>query len=222
MNDPKVDDIRGAQKLIRRAKFYKDVGLTFRPVHCNWGKLVLIAFSDAGWATRPSGHSQAGVMLMLSDPSAAEGKTALANVIDYQSAKITLTVQSSYDAELHACSDAVEIGENTQATMAELKEYTPGKKWSISAWLSGSHRCHVYVVIDAKGLWTKIQSEWKTEKRGTIYIRRLMEILTRTGAKVYWVNSGHMLSDGLTKCRQSPLLPTSIYCFTCFKQVKFE
>ena len=26
-----------------------------------------------------------------------------------------------------------------------------------------------------------------------------MEILVRVGARVYWVNSGHMLSDGLTK-----------------------
>ena len=55
------------------------------------------------------------------------------------------------------------------------------------------------IVIDAKGLWTKIQAEWKTEKRGTIYIRRLMEVLTRIGARVFWVNSGHMICDGLTK-----------------------
>ena len=55
------------------------------------------------------------------------------------------------------------------------------------------------IVIDAKGLWTKIQSEHKTEKRGTIYVRRMMEILRRIGAKVYWVNSGHMVADPLTK-----------------------
>ena len=50
-----------------------------------------------------------------------------------------------------------------------------------------------------QGLWTKIQSEYKTEKRGTIYIRQLMETLTRIGAKVYWVNSGHMVADALIK-----------------------
>ena len=55
------------------------------------------------------------------------------------------------------------------------------------------------IVIDAKGLWTKIQNEWKTEKRGTIYVRRMMEIMFRIGARVYWVNSGHMLADGMTK-----------------------
>ena len=63
------------------------------------------------------------------------------------------------------------------------------------------------MVIDAKGLWTKIQDEYKTEKRGTIYIRRLMETLTRIEAKVYWVNSGHMIADGLTKLSNKNPVP---------------
>lgn len=82
--------------------------------------------------------------------------------------------------------------------MAELAHYGPDR-WSIGKWLSKGTRVHLFVIIDAKGLWTKIQNEWKTEKRGTIYVRRLMEILFRIGARVYWVNSGHMLADGMTK-----------------------
>ena len=108
--------------------------------------------------------------------------------MDYSSTKITLSVVSSYDAELHACSEATEIGENCQATLAELKWYgiSTSAPWSIQKWLdSRERRFPLVIVIDAKGLWTKIQSEWKTEKRGAIYIRRLMEILTRTSAKVF-------------------------------------
>ena len=45
----------------------------------------------------------------------------------------------------------------------------------------------------------QIQSEHKTEKRGTIYVRRKMEILQRTKSEVYWVNEGHMVADALTK-----------------------
>ena len=65
----------------------------------------------------------------------------------------------------------------------------------------------MFVVVDAKGLWTNIQAYHKTEKRGTIYIRRMMDILNRVGATVYfWVNSGHMLADCMTKlsAKQQP------------------
>ena len=125
---------------------------------------------------------------MLTHSSISSGMTAKGNVVDYHSAKIVLSTVSSYDAELHACTEACEMAENTQATLAEIS--APSSAWSISPWLTGNGpRVPVFVVIDAKGLWTKIQAEHKTEKRGTIYVRRMMEILNRIGAKVYWVNS---------------------------------
>ena len=64
----------------------------------------------------------------------------------------------------------------------------------------------LFMVTDAKGLWTKIQSEHKTEKRGTIYVRRTMS-LQRTKAKVYWVNAGHMVADALTKASHKSPAP---------------
>ena len=73
---------------------------------------------------------------------------------------------------------------NTQATMAERAHYGPDR-WSIGKWLSKGTRVHLLVIIDAKGLWTKIQNEWKTEKRGTIYVRHSIVILFRIGARVY-------------------------------------
>ena len=200
VSSPTVEDIRVAQKLVRRAKHYKDVGLQFRRLQVRWRELVIVNFSDAGWATRPSGHSQGAAVAMLCHPDVAGGHTALANILDYSSAKITLSVVSSYDAELHACSEAADIGENCQATLAELAYYPSHRPWSIQHWIDAREpRVPIFVVIDAKGLWTKIQSEYKTEKRGTIYIRRLMDILYRVDAKVYWVNSGHMVCDALTK-----------------------
>ena len=37
------------------------------------------------------------------------------------------------------------------------------------------------IVIDATGRWAKIQAEHKAEKRGTIYIRSMLEIINRVG-----------------------------------------
>ena len=99
---------------------------------------------------------------MIANPEVAGGKTSNGNVIHYFSAKITLSTASSYDAELHACSDAGEIRENTQATMAELAFFGP-RRWNVSTRLEKGHRVPLLVVIDAKGLWTKIHNEYKTE-----------------------------------------------------------
>ena len=112
-------------------------------------------------------------MAFLSHPAVADGETAAANLLDYHSGKITLSVKSSYDAELHACTDAGRAGENLQATFAELAHWQVNSSWSISSWLlqNGSERHPLFVVIDAKGLWTKIQTDSKTEKRGTIYVQ---------------------------------------------------
>ena len=70
-------------------------------------------------------------MLMLCHPEIAGGKTAKGNVVDYSSTKIILSTASSYDGELRAYSKSGEIGENTQATMAEISHYGP-ERWSIS------------------------------------------------------------------------------------------
>ena len=77
VSDAGIEDIRTAIKLIRRAKHYKDVGLTFLPLNKRWGEFVPTMFSDAGWATRPSGHSQGGNLLMLANPEIAGGKISI-------------------------------------------------------------------------------------------------------------------------------------------------
>jgi hypothetical protein len=204
---PTAEHMRFAQKLLRRAKSTSHLGLRFMALEKEWQNNVLVAFSDAGWATRVSGHSQAGNLIFLAEQKALKGETARAVVVDYASTKITLSVSSSFDAELHACEIAASAGENIQATIAELSAWCGLGQWSVGRWLDDGPRTTFVVVIDAKGLWTKIQAEYKTEKRGTIYIRRLMETLTRTKARVYWVNSGHMIADGLTKLSNKNPVP---------------
>ena len=144
---------------------------------------------------------------MISHPDAQRGVTILANLVDYNSTKITLSTVSSYDAELHSCQTCTEVTENIQAILSELSSwlYSP-HPWSTTSWLSlgPKGRSPTAVVIDAKGLWTRIQSETKQDKRGTIYVRRMMESLERLGARVFWTNAGHMLADGLANFRTRP------------------
>ena len=88
-------------------------------------------------------------MLLLYSPKIAGGCVAKGSR-GLSSSKITLTTVSSYDAEPHACSGSGEIGENTQAVLAEL---TPsGGTGTTSSWLSSKLRVPLLVSIDAKGL----------------------------------------------------------------------
>ena len=51
---------------------------------------------------------------------------------------------------LHACSDSREIGENTQAALAELAHF--GGVWTLSSWLNSKVHIPLLVNIDPKGL----------------------------------------------------------------------
>ena len=85
----------------------------------------------------------------------------------YSSAKITLSVRSSYDAEPHACDMTATAGKNLQATLAELAYWHGAGAWSIGCWLdSGLREVPLLVVIDAKRLWAKIQAEYKNQEEG--------------------------------------------------------
>jgi hypothetical protein len=42
----------------------------------DWSDVVLVAFSDAGWATQISGHSQAGNVVVLCQKSVVKGTAA--------------------------------------------------------------------------------------------------------------------------------------------------
>jgi len=97
-----------ACKLVRRARQQKEHTIRYHQIEVSWGQLVLVTFSDAGWATRPSGHSQAGCLTTLAHPAVLDGVTVRANLVEYGSCKIILSGLSSYDAEFHAMQVAAE------------------------------------------------------------------------------------------------------------------
>ena len=71
---------------------------------------------------------------------------------------------SSYDAELHAGSDAGEMCENAQATLAEL---TSHKKWSIQHWLDQKlPGVLVFIVIAAKASGPRFRPSTRLKREG--------------------------------------------------------
>ena len=190
-------DLLDCNKAVRRAHATEDRGLTFRKVADDWKDVVLCVFSDAGWATRPSKHSQAGGLHFLAHRRLLEGEVSSSCLLDWVSTKITWITGNPYEAEAHSCRINAEVAEHLQFFHHELISYAP---LSVEMFLRlpPSSRWPCVIVIDNKGLYTQVDLN-KMDKRKTIYVMVLFELLTRTGSAVYWVNSGHELADPLTK-----------------------
>ena len=145
----------------------------------------------------PVQHSQAGGLIFLATQNLLRGEVSLSGLVDWVSSKITWMTSSAHDAEAHACRMNVQTAEHLQFFMHELRSHT-GSLVGQFLDLPAHARCQLAVVIDSKGLYTEIDLN-KMEKRKTIYVMLLFELLARTGAVLYWVNSGHELADPLTK-----------------------
>ena len=75
--------IQNAQKIIRKAHSRIQVELTIKPIEP--ALLRLSAFHDAGWASRPDGSSQGGLMICACHRDLLEGKEATISMIEWKS-----------------------------------------------------------------------------------------------------------------------------------------
>ena len=190
-------DLLDCNKAVRRARATDEKGLVFRKVAEDWKDVVLCVFSDAGWATRPSKHSQAGGLHFLAHRKLLEGEMSVSCLLDWVSSKITWITGNPYEAEAHACRINAELAEHLQFFHHELTSYEPQSVEEFLL-LPPRFRWSAVIVIDNRGLYSQVDCG-KLDKRRTIYVMVLYELLHRTGCHLYWVNSGHELADPLTK-----------------------
>ena len=96
-----------------------------------------------------------------------------------------------------------------------MLELSAGRPTSVAEFLQLTSRITLAAVVDNKGLFTQVDMN-KVEKRKSIYIMLLFEYLRRLKVLLFWVHSGHMLADPLTKlpheCRSA--LEALLDCLT--------
>ena len=205
-------ELLDANKLVRRARGDAERGLRFVRLCDDWAGLILAVFSDAGWASRASNHSQAGGLHFICDKLILEGVAVKGNLLDMICNKISLQVIGSHDAEGHALRQNLEGAEHLQFLVFEL---SAGRPTTVAEFLRLPTRNTLAAVVDNKGLFTQVDMN-KVEKRRSIYIMLLFEYLRRLKVLLFWVHSGHMLADPLTKlpheCRSA--LEALLDCLT--------
>ena len=111
----------------------------------------LVCIADAGWATRDSGDSQGGYLLLIAESAMLDRKHAQCWLVDWSSKKLKRAVRSSVAAEALSGQNGLHATELFQALMLEtldgiaprqFREMTPSKPAAL--------------VIDSKGFYDAI------------------------------------------------------------------
>ena len=98
--------ILGAQKIIRKA--HSRINVEVRIRHIRPEDLRFSAVHDAGWASRPDGSSQSGLMIFSCHKDLLDGTEAALSLLDWKSWKLKRVCRSSLSAECHAMAEALD------------------------------------------------------------------------------------------------------------------
>lgn len=161
----------------------------------------LVCIADAGWATRDSGDSQGGYLLLIAESKMLDRERARCWLVDWSSKKLKRAVRSSVAAETLSGQNGLDALELFQALMLEtldgitprqFREMTPSKPGAL--------------VIDSKGFYDAITRSCcsqaiSVERRLQIDYAIAKETMKKQNILPFWVNNLRMAADCLTKLR---------------------
>ena len=191
-------DVALGNKIMRAMKQSR-VKLRFFKVGSSMHDWCQVGFHDAGWATRPSLHSQAGGAMFLAESTVRDGtKPARAVLLDWVCSKIARVVRSSFEAEINSAQIVLDHMEYANAFIymcinpVDALTYRNLKRDKRSV-----------LIGDNRGLYTAVNKAnpitTKGEKRLTIDKVIMKSHLEEYHVDYFWTNSGHQLADGFTK-----------------------
>jgi hypothetical protein len=194
---PTKADVSFGNKIMRRMQA-EPQRLRYSRVASSVQDWRIVSYHDAGWATRPSLHSQAGGLVLVAHPDALTGKLVPCMLIDWVCAKIDRVVRSSFEAEINSAQLALDQMLLVCAGILMLTEGLSAREFS-------ERRESVPAVLcgDNKGLFTSLEAMSPVSKKGErrLQIDKIImnEHLKKHCVTYRWVNSSHQLADALTK-----------------------
>ena len=161
----------------------------------------LVCIADAGWATRDSGDSQGGYLLLIAESKMLDRERARCWLVDWSSKKLKRAVRSSVAAETLSGQNGLDALELFQALMLEtLDGVTPRQFREMTPSRPGA------LVIDSKGFYDAITRSCcsqaiSVERRLQIDYAIAKETMKKQNILPFWVNNLRMAADCLTKLR---------------------
>ena len=200
ISNPTYGDLQEANKLIRQAQRHRDLPLVIHSVPLD--NLTMGAFTDAAWAVRPDGSSQAGYLIYFADKSLLNGAEAPVSVMDWKSWKLKRKARSSLAAESQAMADAVDVLNYLRLFFMEcLVPYNMDLRRTDEI-LENTPTAHV--ITDCKSLYDALERSETAglglaERRTSIEVAATRDSMRHTNITTKWVNSDRQLADILTK-----------------------
>ena len=198
--------LREANKCLRYAKSYSDVGLKYQKLGPT-SELTLIGYSDAAFASRSDLTSQGGQLILMVHKDVTNGAEGSYHLIDWRSWKLPRVARSSLAAESQAASETADSLLYAAAFWKLI--------WSPYLALQDSNMAKLQhppkMVIDAKALYDllvkqDLQTGSQTDKQTSIEVLVTKDKLSCTGASIAWVSSELQFADGMTKHSAAALL----------------
>ena len=231
---PEKQHLSALNKIVRTLKA-RECTITFSKIAPSWEDLTLVVFTDAGHASRPSGHSQSGTMIFWAPRTVLDGQEVQGLMADFGSSKIDRAVWSSYASELQAATISSDAAVSVLLLYEQILYGMRAR--DVKRKITDGSQPRV-LVTDNKGLYDAIQVEKPSTRQGvkmqSLVYQILFDLVTDHSFKTYWVNGAHMIADGLTKLSSSggnvelirQVLDTSririTYCITSGRKEKKE
>ena len=168
--------------------------------------IQLVAWSDASWANRKSGHSTGGYIIGLCGTDILQGTRGHVTIASWATNKLKRVARSSMAAEVQALANAEDELHLTRLAWAEFNGVIPdlNNVDSVIARVPGT------VVIDAKSIYDTLTSDNQPlqlqEKRTALELLAYLENTEANGTETRWVHGGANIADGLTKSGNHPML----------------
>ena len=175
VNAPTIKHLKLANKIIRKVKS-TSVEIAFCKLE---NPLHLLVYCDASYANLPSGGSQGGQIVFLSDENGS------LSPLSWTSRKVRRVCRSTISAETMSMLDAVDM---SIWIMHILKDIT------------GNQSRNAELKTDSKSLYDAAHSTTAVEeKRLRVDIAAIREELRKRSVKVDWIPKSEQLADVLTK-----------------------
>ena len=184
--NPKIRHLRAANNVIRRARMFRNLPLSFEPIDPR--ELTVVCHSDAAFAIVGT-HTQAGYVIAFTEKCP----------VTWRSYKLSRAVSSTLAAESQAFATA---SGTTEWLMLLLHEVLEGPM-NMRQCRDALHHRPPILVTDCKSLYDHLISPSAPtaieDRRTSIDVVIIRESVKAMNANVRWVPTSHMLADAFNK-----------------------
>ena len=198
---PRVLHLKWYNAMIKRAHEHAD---DFKVKFYKYKSVKFLGSSDAAWNNAGGFKSQAGYSIWACEENILEEGSKLSPIV-WQSKKQQRVANSTLAAESMTCTTTIDELDYVSAIWQEMND----THFDLVRWHHKDDKRDVYagrrdgiISIDARCLFDSLQgvgTKIPSCKRTALEVALINENLQRSGHRLRWVPTTHMLSDCLTK-----------------------